>query len=132
MLQAPPEVVDSLSYRAINTLMPGSVILTTYNAKSLPIIANTADNIFVSIIDSHRTDAMPTFLLSFNKALLSMGVPHCILTQEALIPQPPSMLTAPLCIDIPHDYKEPRDRVAGGAGGLLNTQLTSCPDTDHL
>ncbi|KAF7368428.1 Glycosyltransferase family 69 protein [Mycena venus] len=43
---------------------------------------------------------MPTFLLSFNKALLSMGVPHCILTQEALIPQPPSMLTAPLCIDI--------------------------------
>ncbi|KAF7326524.1 Glycosyltransferase family 69 protein [Mycena venus] len=52
------------------------------------------DNVFVSIVKSYRTDAMPTLLLSFNKALSSMGIPHCILMQDTSIPRPPSMLTA--------------------------------------
>ncbi|KAF7339227.1 Glycosyltransferase family 69 protein [Mycena venus] len=48
------------------------------------------DNVFVSIFEFHLTDAMPTFLHSFKKALLSMGVPHRILTQDTWITQPGS------------------------------------------
>ncbi|KAF7334689.1 Glycosyltransferase family 69 protein [Mycena venus] len=57
------------------------------------------DNVFVSIVESYSSDATPTLLLSFDKALEAMGVPHRILTRDTSIPRPTSMLTAPPRID---------------------------------
>ncbi|KAJ7729171.1 cryptococcal mannosyltransferase 1-domain-containing protein [Mycena metata] len=57
------------------------------------------DNVFVSILESHSTDASPTILRAFDKRLEAMGVPRRILTQDESIPRPRSMKTTPIRIE---------------------------------
>ncbi|KAJ6624131.1 hypothetical protein B0H10DRAFT_1943335 [Mycena sp. CBHHK59/15] len=101
-----PEVVDSLSYRAIDTSTPGSVILppTTQNhrqcrcghkdclegVEDLRKERGGVDNIFIFIVESYSPDAKPP---SFSPSTR----PSC---NDTSIPRPPLMLTAPLRINI--------------------------------
>jgi hypothetical protein len=51
--------------------------------------------VYVSIVESHSTDASPLLPRAFDAKLEAMGVPRRILTNDMSIPRPESMATAP-------------------------------------